>query len=97
LAPTPAQAPAVVGASDETTGQGICAFVILTADANRSGADVVDELREQVAREIGKIALPRRRRVRGGLTTAVMSHAWTRIPSAGVGRIGWGFRQHATS
>jgi acetyl-CoA synthetase len=50
---------AVVGASDETTGQGICAFVMLTADAHRSGADMVDELREQVAREIGKIARPR--------------------------------------
>jgi acetyl-CoA synthetase len=50
---------AVVGASDETTGQGICAFVILTADASGSGADIVDELREQVAKEIGKIARPR--------------------------------------
>jgi len=50
---------AVVGASDETTGQGICAFVMLTVDAHRSGADMVDELREQVAREIGKIARPR--------------------------------------
>jgi acetyl-CoA synthetase len=50
---------AVVGASDETTGQGICAFVMLTADAHRGGADMVDELREQVAREIGKIARPR--------------------------------------
>jgi acetyl-CoA synthetase len=50
---------AVVGASDETTGQGICAFVVLTVDAHRSGADMIDELREQVAREIGKIARPR--------------------------------------
>jgi acetyl-CoA synthetase len=50
---------AVVGATDETTGQAICAFVMLTADAHRSGADMVDELREQVAREIGKIARPR--------------------------------------
>jgi acetyl-CoA synthetase len=50
---------AVVGATDETTGQAICAFVMLTADARRSGADMVDELREQVARGIGKIARPR--------------------------------------
>src|SRR3954465_7860817 len=49
---------AVVGASDETTGQGICAFVILEAHAKDSG-NMVDELREQVAKEIGKIARPR--------------------------------------
>ncbi len=50
---------AVVGASDETTGQGICAFVILEKHAKDSGADMVEELREQVAKEIGKIARPR--------------------------------------
>ena len=50
---------AVVGASDEATGQGICAFVILTAHAKDSGNNMVDELREQVATEIGKIARPR--------------------------------------
>ena len=49
---------AVVGASDETTGQGICAFVILEAHARDNG-NMVDELREQVAKEIGKIARPR--------------------------------------
>jgi acetyl-CoA synthetase len=49
---------AVVGASDETTGQGICAFVILQAHANDNG-NMVDELRDQVAKEIGKIARPR--------------------------------------
>jgi acetyl-CoA synthetase len=49
---------AVVGASDETTGQGICAFVILKASA-KDNDDMVDELREQVAKEIGKIARPR--------------------------------------
>jgi acetyl-CoA synthetase len=49
---------AVVGASDETTGQGICAFVILRAHAKDNGS-MVDELREQVAKEIGKIARPR--------------------------------------
>ena len=50
---------AVVGASDETTGQGICAFVILEAHAKDSGDGMVDVLREQVAKEIGKIARPR--------------------------------------
>ncbi len=50
---------AVVGASDETTGQGICAFVILESHAKDSGDEMVEELREQVAKEIGKIARPR--------------------------------------
>jgi acetyl-CoA synthetase len=51
---------AVVGASDETTGQGIIAFVILEAHAKHlDGDEMVDELREQVAKEIGKIARPR--------------------------------------
>ncbi|WP_436497794.1 acetate--CoA ligase [Actinokineospora sp. HUAS TT18] len=46
---------AVVGAADETTGQGIVAFVIL-----RGGADgAVEELRNHVAKEIGPIAKPR--------------------------------------
>jgi acetyl-CoA synthetase len=49
---------AVVGASDETTGQAICAFVILRAHA-KDNDNMVDELREQVATEIGKIARPR--------------------------------------
>jgi acetyl-CoA synthetase len=50
---------AVVGASDETTGQGICAFVILKASAKGGEENMVEELREQVAKEIGKIARPR--------------------------------------
>jgi acetyl-CoA synthetase len=49
---------AVVGASDETTGQGICAFVILESHA-KDNDNMVDELRNQVAKEIGKIARPR--------------------------------------
>jgi acetyl-CoA synthetase len=49
---------AVVGANDETTGQGICAFVILAAHA-KDNDNMVDELRNQVAKEIGKIARPR--------------------------------------
>ncbi|HHW82846.1 MAG TPA: acetate--CoA ligase, partial [Actinomycetales bacterium] len=56
---------AVVGASDDTTGQAVVAFVILRseaverADEAGEGADVVAELRNHVAREIGPIAKPR--------------------------------------
>ncbi|WP_199203158.1 acetate--CoA ligase [Mycobacterium sp. shizuoka-1] len=51
---------AVVGASDDTTGQAICAFVILKAHhAEMSSNQMVDELRAEVAREISPIAKPR--------------------------------------
>jgi acetyl-CoA synthetase len=50
---------AVVGATDPTTGQGIVAFVILRAEAGDGGPDVVAELRNHVAEEIGPIAKPR--------------------------------------
>ncbi|WP_227998087.1 acetate--CoA ligase [Nocardia australiensis] len=50
---------AVVGASDDTTGQGIVAFVILTAEATDSGAPLVDALKAEVSREISPIARPR--------------------------------------
>ena len=51
---------AVVGASDEHTGQAICAFVILKAHAAQMSRDqMVDELRAEVAREISPIAKPR--------------------------------------
>ncbi|MEZ5184329.1 MAG: acetate--CoA ligase [Candidatus Nanopelagicales bacterium] len=49
---------AVVGATDETTGQGIVAFVILRTDM-AAGEDAVAELRAHVAAEIGPIAKPR--------------------------------------
>ena len=49
---------AVVGAKDETTGQAVCAFVILRGNADE-GADIVTELRNHVAKEIGPIAKPR--------------------------------------
>ena len=49
---------AVVGATDETTGQGIVAFVILTGDAV-DGPELVGELRKHVGHEIGPIAKPR--------------------------------------
>jgi acetyl-CoA synthetase len=50
---------AVVGAADPTTGQAIAAFVILRAEAGDGGPDVVRELRNHVAKEIGPIAKPR--------------------------------------
>jgi len=50
---------AVVGASDETTGQAVCAFVILRGDADDAGDATVQELRNHVAKEIGPIAKPR--------------------------------------
>ncbi|GHH49753.1 acetate--CoA ligase [Lentzea cavernae] len=58
--PTVAEA-AVVGASDETTGQGIVAFVILRggAGADAGGAEAIKALRDHVAKEIGPIAKPR--------------------------------------
>ncbi len=49
---------AVVGASDDVTGQGIVAFVILRA-GEQGGPDVVADLRAHVAHEIGPIARPR--------------------------------------
>ncbi|MCW2686733.1 MAG: acetyl-coenzyme synthetase [Mycobacterium sp.] len=50
---------AVVGATDDHTGQAICAFVILEAHAAGSSDEMVDELRKQVAKEISPIARPR--------------------------------------
>src|SRR3712207_4810893 len=50
---------AVVGATDATTGQAIVAFVILRSEAGDGGPDVVGELRQHVAKEIGAIAKPR--------------------------------------
>ncbi|MBD8870945.1 acetate--CoA ligase [Nocardioides donggukensis] len=50
---------AVVGASDEDTGQAPCAFVILRDEAGDGGKDIVEELRNHVRKEIGPIAKPR--------------------------------------
>ncbi len=50
---------AVIGQSDEDTGQSIAAFVILEGD--REGTDeLVQEIREHVAKKIGKLARPKR-------------------------------------
>ena len=59
---------AVVGATDETTGQAVVAFVILRGDAaakiaaageNADTTEIVAELRNHVGKEIGPIAKPR--------------------------------------
>jgi acetyl-CoA synthetase len=54
---------AVVGAADETTGQAVCAFVILRESALEDGQEASDELiqelRRHVQKEIGAIAKPR--------------------------------------
>jgi acetyl-CoA synthetase len=50
---------AVVGATDDTTGQAVVAFVILREEAGDGGEEIVEELRTHVAKEIGKIARPR--------------------------------------
>ncbi len=50
---------AVVGATDDTTGQAVCAFVILRGGVEDHGDDTVQELRNHVAKEIGPIAKPR--------------------------------------
>ncbi|MDP9820963.1 acetate--CoA ligase [Nocardioides massiliensis] len=50
---------AVVGATDDTTGQAVCAFVILREEAGDGGVDIVEDLRTHVAKEIGAIAKPR--------------------------------------
>src|SRR5947209_5928055 len=50
---------AVIGQSDEDTGQAICAFVTLQGDLEGTDA-IVEEIRVQVADRIGKFARPRR-------------------------------------
>ena len=52
---------AVVGAADETTGQAVVAYVILREGASdgATGEELVQELRNHVAKEIGAIAKPR--------------------------------------
>ncbi|MGC5167883.1 acetate--CoA ligase [Luteimicrobium sp. DT211] len=50
---------AVVGASDETTGQAVVAYVILREEAGDGGPEVVQELSAHVRTQIGPIAKPR--------------------------------------
>jgi acetyl-CoA synthetase len=50
---------AVIGESDEDTGQAICAFVTLRGGIEESG-DLVESIRGTVAKRIGKFARPKR-------------------------------------
>ena len=53
----------MVGAKDDTTGQAVCAYVILREAASptdaAAGEALIQELRQHVAHEIGAIAKPR--------------------------------------
>jgi len=51
---------AVIGQSDEDTGQAVCAFVTLEGKENEGDDDLVQDIRETVAKRIGKFARPRR-------------------------------------
>jgi acetyl-CoA synthetase len=50
---------AVIGQSDEDTGQAICSFVTLVGDIEPSD-ELVEEIRAEVAEHIGKLARPKR-------------------------------------
>jgi acetyl-CoA synthetase len=50
---------AVIGQSDEDTGQSVAAFITLEGDLDGSD-ELVNEIREHVARRIGKLARPKR-------------------------------------
>jgi len=50
---------AVIGQSDEDTGQSVCAFVTLRGDVEASD-ELEGEIRDHVAKKIGKLARPKR-------------------------------------
>jgi acetyl-CoA synthetase len=51
---------AVIGQADEDTGQAIAAFVILEGESDEGDEQLDQEIREHVARRIGKLARPKR-------------------------------------
>jgi acetyl-CoA synthetase len=51
---------AVIGQQDEDSGQSIAAFVILEGEENEGDEELEKEIREAVAKRIGKIARPKR-------------------------------------
>ena len=51
---------AVIGQSDEDSGQSVCAFVTLEGKENEGTDELVVEIRETVAKRIGKLARPKR-------------------------------------
>jgi acetyl-CoA synthetase len=51
---------AVIGQQDEDTGQSVAAFVTLEGSHGEGSDELVDEIREHVAKRIGKFARPKR-------------------------------------
>jgi acetyl-CoA synthetase len=51
---------AVIGQTDEDTGQAICAFVTLQGDDDEGSDELEQEIRDHVADRIGKFARPKR-------------------------------------
>jgi acetyl-CoA synthetase len=51
---------AVIGQTDEDTGQSVTAFVTLEGTENEGSDELEQEIREHVARKIGKLARPKR-------------------------------------
>jgi acetyl-CoA synthetase len=51
---------AVIGQQDEDTGQAICAFVILEGEQDEGDEELEQQIREHVAKRIGKFARPKR-------------------------------------
>jgi len=51
---------AVIGQSDEDSGQAVCAFVTLEGKEHEGDDDLVQDIRETVAKRIGKFARPKR-------------------------------------
>jgi acetyl-CoA synthetase len=51
---------AVIGQSDEDSGQAICAFVTLEGDEAEGSDELIGEIRDHVADRIGKFARPKR-------------------------------------
>jgi acetyl-CoA synthetase len=51
---------AVIGQTDEDTGQAICAFVTLQGDDAEGSDQLIEEIRSHVADRIGKFARPKR-------------------------------------
>ncbi len=50
---------AVIGQSDEDTGQAVTAFVTLEGKENDGSDELISDIREHVARKIGKLARPK--------------------------------------
>ncbi len=51
---------AVIGQHDEDTGQAIAAFVTLEGEDEQGSDELIEEIREQVGKRIGKFARPKR-------------------------------------